>query len=419
MNHLGIVGTDLFSISLILNSTVTNKGKVAVYAHDNKYSKIKQLKRLNHGIKIDSEFLDVQHFKESMEAPRTIMICESKSESESTKLISALSKILTPGDNIIDVGSSLYMRDIQRRSLACERNSLNYFDSSVFSTIEKTISNPLFSISGVDEQALRNQADILSHNLNAEIYFAGKTGSSRYIKMISMSIETALFQGLRDIYSLCEETSYFKEVLSFINSNYPIAGQFIESAICAINYRKIDQVADKFFISKIVLPFMEETMLLNVNGSVIGTSILNQSSNKYFERKPIHTFYNNRSIDRYTLANALTFVFCTAFIEAIETLQSKDMNYASILNHWAKASSSINCKILERDVKEIYDLIDVLSVSAQKLNIEALKRNMSVPSISAAVNRYNANNKYTHFISIQRNIMYGDSLSFKRDSRFI
>lgn len=416
--NLGIVGTDLLSISLVLNATLTNKGKVAVYDQNHRYGKIKQLKRMNHGIPIDSEFNDVVQFTNSMAKPRSVMLCESKDEVESTKLISALSKILTEGDSIIDVGDSMYMRDIQRREFTCQRNSINYFDCSVFSTIERTISNPSFCISGVDEEALRIQAESMSQSLNADVHFDATTGSSRYVKMLNMAIETALFQGLRDVYSLCEDAQYFKEVLDLVNIHYPISGGFIESAISAMKYEKMDQVVDKFNISKTVLPFMEEAMLLNVNSLVIGSSILNQSSSRSFAKKLAHNFSNNNTlVDRYTFANALTFVFCSALIEVVETLQSKDINHVTILKHWAKNSSSINCKILENEAREIYKTIDITAGSAQKLNIEALKRNKSVPAISAAVTKYmssHSRQEYTHLIAVQRNIMYGDAFTFKR-----
>src|ERR1700704_1029083 len=139
-----------------------------------------------------------------LKPPRAILLMV-KAGSAVDDAIDSLSRVLRPGDTIIDGGNSLF-HDTRRRASAVEKAGLGYIGAGVSGGEEGALRGPSIMPGGTRE-AYRRVADMLTA-ISAKVEgvpccaYIGPDGAGHFVKMVHNGIEYADIQLIAETYDL-------------------------------------------------------------------------------------------------------------------------------------------------------------------------------------------------------------------------
>src|ERR1700687_4709247 len=142
-----------------------------------------------------------------LKPPRAILLMV-KAGSAVDDAIESLSKVLEPGDTIIDGGNSLF-HDTRRRAAAAEKADLGFIGAGVSGGEEGALRGPSIMPGGTRASSERG-AELLT-GLSAKVAgtpcstYIGPDGAGHFVKMVHNGIEYADIQLIRETYDFLRQ----------------------------------------------------------------------------------------------------------------------------------------------------------------------------------------------------------------------
>ncbi|TAN32447.1 NADP-dependent phosphogluconate dehydrogenase [bacterium] len=142
-----------------------------------------------------------------LKPPRAILLMV-KAGSAVDEAIDSLSKVLEPGDTIIDGGNSLF-HDTRRRAAAAEKAGFGFIGAGVSGGEEGALRGPSIMPGGSRESYQRVEAMLTAMSAKVDgvpcCAYIGPDGAGHFVKMVHNGIEYADIQLIAETYDLLRE----------------------------------------------------------------------------------------------------------------------------------------------------------------------------------------------------------------------
>ncbi len=149
---------------------------------------------------------DLDHLAAQMSAPRVVWLMVPAGDPVEEN-VAALSRLLVPGDIVVDGGNSYFKDDI-RRAEALREKGIGFLDAGVSGGIWGLSEGYCLMIGG--ERALYDRLEPVLATLAPPggYLYCGKTGSGHFVKMVHNGIEYGMMQAYAEGFEVLEASDY-------------------------------------------------------------------------------------------------------------------------------------------------------------------------------------------------------------------
>jgi 6-phosphogluconate dehydrogenase len=149
---------------------------------------------------------DLDHLAAQLSAPRVVWLMVPAGDPVEEN-VAALSRLLVPGDIVVDGGNSYFKDDI-RRAEALREKGIGFLDAGVSGGIWGLSEGYCLMIGG--ERALYDRLEPVLATLAPPggYLYCGKTGSGHFVKMVHNGIEYGMMQAYAEGFEVLEASDY-------------------------------------------------------------------------------------------------------------------------------------------------------------------------------------------------------------------
>jgi 6-phosphogluconate dehydrogenase len=204
-HEIGVVGLATMGMNLARN-LASHGARVAVYNRTRK-----RTDEFMEQFAADGDFVAAGSLEElvaALKPPRAILIMV-KAGAPVDEAIDALSRLLKPGDTLIDGGNSLF-HDTRRRSATMAKLDLGFLGAGVSGGEEGALLGPSIMPGGPKESYARVEAMLTAISAKVDgvacCTYIGPDGAGHFVKMVHNGIEYADIQLIAESYDFLRET---------------------------------------------------------------------------------------------------------------------------------------------------------------------------------------------------------------------
>ena len=399
-----IIGTGVMGGNLALN--ISKHYDVNLF--NRSYTKVTNLIVNNPNLNLIGHE-SIENLVENTKSPRTVITMLPHGV-PTTNMISALSKMLSEEDTILDFANDYY-KESEKRFYECDFRGIKYLDCGISGGYKGALNGPALMIGG-PQTYYDEQREFFDSFCGNHQHMGNKVGNGHFTKMVHNGVEYAMLQGIADIYTYCNKNVRVMTQVIDNLSHYPIYGYLIKGAKTVCEKYDLDKIDDVCKMNNTGLWCTNIALERSIPLSVITSSVLNRIDSKI--DNSTYYDYSCCQVDIISACNALQFIYCQALLEGYDLLSSQKISVSKAQKAWSD-STIIECKLIEKEYKFLQSLIDACYVSAKKVLLECITNNSNTPVLSASIQKYNISQdpkKSTNFIMAQRNDFGGHDIKY-------
>ena len=380
MSHV-LIGANPFG-RYIANSLISKVDEIHVYEPHYK-SNINKLRRENSGNLVTMNLKELKSLNDlsiNSKSPRIII----NTIPDDGNVIKELANILSSDDCIIDMGKSCHKHVIDS-SDTCLEVGINYLDCAVFDP--RNGSPPHLLISG-QQTTYTIYQKFFKDFFDNYIFFDEQVGKATHVHEVYSAVETAMRQAFEDIFTYCnKDIKFMLDVTCQLKIDYPIDNKII--AELGDLYRMRDftglQKNHRTITNEGLLSCATNALKSVPAATIIAASVGNQVD--LLDPFACTLKIDDRKCDIRRACNTLLFVFSMILLEADALLQVQSVDVPLAKLSWHE--SIIDCDAFRENNDRLHELSDMTYLSAELIVTECMQNGYNIPTLSAAVQKYN------------------------------
>jgi 6-phosphogluconate dehydrogenase len=391
---IGIVGLGSMGKNLAIN--ISKKHTVTVY--NRSPDKLRDLKDSHPSIKGTH---NLNSFVSSMKQPRTIITMLPHGQ-PSTDITNQLSTILSTSDTIVDCANEHYDTS-SKRALSCKNNNVNYLGVGMSGGANGALEGPAIMIGG-DANVYQKHKEFFESFCNSSVYIDENPSHGHFVKMVHNGIEYSMLQAISDVFSYFDQDEVLMQQFIDSLSYSPVYGFLINNANTVLEKYNIQLINDTAHMNNTGLWCTQYSQLHNISTPTINAAVEYRiaSKNKYFIQ--CHKHKGSPSVD-YAFS-LIHFVYAHAILEGLSLIKHKGIDVCVAQKAWS-TSTIIECPMIQFSELNLLNILNAHIDFSRKFLIESIHRNVSTPSISAAIQHYDfirTDKTSMNFLMAQRNL---------------
>ena len=372
----GIIGLGAMGSNLALN--ISKKHKLHLYNR----SKVKVDATIAQGKPGQMHGYDtILQMTQSMESPRTIISMLPHGEVSHTTF-KHISRLLTPGDTIIDCANEHYNQS-QNNEKLFEQCQVNYLGAGMSGGAKGALNGPALMVGG-KTPIYKAQSDFMNSFSANCVHLDDTPDSGHFTKMVHNGVEYVMLQAIADVYAYFNyNDDFMNAVLRRCNNESSVLqGYLTQSAFAVLDTYDLSVVTD--------IAAMNNTGLWCVNyANAHGLSIPTMTSavqSRTMSKLPKcgHSQRKNTQVDLDAAYQTLQFVFALAILEGLSLIKHKRINVEKAQDAWS-TKTIIECPMIMYSETELGQIADASIHKCRLLLLECIRNGVPVPSVNAAI----------------------------------
>lgn len=372
----GIIGLGAMGSNLALN--ISKNHKLHLYNR----SKVKVDATIAQGKKGQMRGYDTMlQMTQSMESPRTIisMLPHGKVSHTTFKHIS---RLLDPGDTIIDCANEHYVQSQSNEKLF-EHYQVNYLGAGMSGGAKGALNGPALMVGG-KTPIYNRQSDFLNSFSANCVHVNDTPDSGHFTKMVHNGVEYVMLQAIADVYAYFNYNDEFMNaVLRRCNNKSSVLyGYLTQSAFNVIDNYDLANVTDIAAMNNTGLWCVNYANAHGLNVPAMTSSVQARTMSKlpkcgYSQRK-------NTQVDLDAAYQTLQFVFSISILEGLSLIKHKRINVKKAQESWS-TKTIIECPMIQCSEEQLNEIADSSIHKSRLLLLECIRNGVPVPSVSAAI----------------------------------
>ena len=318
---------------------------------------------------------------QSMESPRTIISMLPHGE-VSFSTFNHISKLLEPGDTLIDCANEHYNQSVTNEKLFNE-HQLNYLGAGMSGGAKGALNGPALMVGG-NVSVYKKQADFLESFSANCVHMNDSPDSGHFTKMVHNGIEYVMLQAIADVYA------YFNYNDDFMNTvlrrchdeSGMLNGYLTQSALAVLNTYDISSVTDIAAMNNTGLWCVEYANQHGISVPTMTSAVQSRTMSKL--PKCGKDQRKTTRVDLDAAYHTLQFVFAIAILEGLELVKHKCIDVSKAQKAWS-TKTIIECPMIMYSSEKLRQIADSSIFKSRMLLLECIRNGVPVPSVNAAI----------------------------------
>lgn len=315
-----------------------------------------------------------------MEKPRTV-ITMLPHGNVTCDTVSLLSKVMQPGDTIIDCSNEFY--DASRvRGNFCKTRDIEYLGVGMSGGARGALYGPAIMVGG-KRDTFNTHKEFFDSFCENVIYVDQQYDSGHFVKMVHNGIEYGMLQGISDVFSYCNQDQ--EEMCNIIElaKGTEIDGYLIQSSLNVLSNYKIHEIMDVASMNKTGCWCAHLGLEYGIPTPTITAAVQARTASRHTKSLDTHQSQNLFLCSDIAL-DTLRFVFAMAICEGYELASTRSIKQSKLKRAWSKATL-IECPLITGDYRAV---MDEMIIPARTFVMHCVRAGIPCPAVQAAVSHY-------------------------------